>query len=127
MSDDPISTAEAELDAMVSDTFGAKKGTLAQKLRKFARRMPRGVARGVAQEMDYLEQTRKRIAHPRRRGQVDTKRIAAMTEANRKSLGKIDVARDKARERINWLGVLVINLMLFAVVYFALLRWLGAI
>ena len=34
MSADPISTAEAKLDAMVSDTFGAKKGTLAQKLRK---------------------------------------------------------------------------------------------
>lgn len=123
MSNDVIETAKAEIDAMVSEKFNAKRGTLAQKLRRAGRRLPKGVAKDVA----YLEETQKRIAHPRRRGQVDRKRIDGMMNAHRKAFDRVDLARDKSRERINWLGVLVMNLMMFGVVYFALLKWLGAV
>lgn len=108
---------------MVSDKFNTRKGSLAQKLRRAGRRLPRGVAEDVA----FLEETQKRTAHPRRRGQVDLKRVDAILNNQRKAFGRVDVARDKSRERINWLGVLVMNLMMFGVVYFALLKWLGAI
>jgi hypothetical protein len=118
-----VEAAKAELDAMVSDKFNAKKGTLAQKIRRAGRRMPRGIAADVA----YLEETEIRTAHPRRRGQVDRKRVDAILQNQRKAFDRVDVARDKSRERINWLGVLVMNLMMFAVVYYALLKWLGAI
>lgn len=123
MSNKAIESAKAEIDAMVSDKFNAKKGSLTQKLRRAGRRLPRGVAEDVA----YLEETQKRIAHPRRRGQVDRKRVNSIVQNQRKAFDRVDVARDKARERINWLGVLVINLMMFGVVYYALLKWLRAI
>ena len=123
MSENVIDTAEAEIDAMVSDKFNLKSGSLFKKLRKAGRRLPRGVAQDVA----YLEEARKRTAHPRRRGQVDRKRVDGILHKQRKALDKVDVARDKSRERINWLGVLVINLVMFGVVYYALLKWLGAI
>ncbi len=123
MSNEVIETAKAEIDAMVSDKFKAKKGSLTQKLRRAGRRLPRGVAEDVA----YLEETQKRIAHPRRRGQVDHKRVKSIVQNQRKAFDRVDIARDKTRERINWLGVLVINLMMFGVVYYALLKWLGAI
>lgn len=123
MSNEVIETAKAEIDAMVSDKFNTKKGSLAQKLRRAGRRLPRGVAADVA----YLEETQKRIAHPRRRGQVDRKRINTIVQNQRKAFDRVDVARDKSRERINWLGVLVMNLVMFGVVYYALLKWLGAV
>jgi hypothetical protein len=123
VSNDVIETAKAEIDAMVSDKFNTRKGSLAQKLRRAGRRLPRGVAEDVA----FLEETQKRTAHPRRRGQVDRKRVDAILNNQRKAFGRVNVARDKSRERINWLGVLVMNLMMFGVVYFALLKWLGAI
>ena len=123
MSNDVIETAKAEIDAMVSDKFNTRKGSLAQKLRRAGRRLPRGVVDDVA----FLEETQKRTAHPRRRGQVDRKRVDTILNSQRKAFGRVNIARDKSRERINWLGVLVMNLMMFAVVYFALLKWLGAI
>ncbi len=123
MSENAIDAAEAEIDAMVSEKFNAKKGTLVRKLRRAGRRLPKGVAEDVA----YLEEARKRTAHPLRRGQVDRNRVDAIVKNQRKAFDRVDVARDKARERINWLGVLVINLMMFGVVYYALLKWLGAI
>jgi hypothetical protein len=123
VSNEVIETAKAEIDAMVSDKFNTKKGSLAQKLRRAGRRLPRGVAADVA----YLEETQKRIAHPRRRGQVDRKRINTIVQNQRKAFDRVDVARDKSRERINWLGVLVMNLVMFGVVYYALLKWLGAV
>jgi hypothetical protein len=118
-----IEAAKAELDAMVSDKFNTKKGTLAQKIRRAGHRIPRGISADVA----FLEETEKRTAHPRRRGQVDRKRVDAILQNQRKAFDRVDVARDKSRERINWLGVLVMNLIMFAVVYYALLKWLGAI
>lgn len=123
VSDKVIDAAEAEIDAMVSKKFSFRKGSLLAKLRRAGRRLPKGVAADVA----YLESARRRTAHPRRRGQVDRKRVDAIVSNQRKAFDRVDVARDKSRERINWLGVLVLNLMMFGVVYFALLKWLGAI
>ncbi|GGA07537.1 hypothetical protein [Neptunicoccus cionae] len=123
MSDNVIDAAEAEIDTLVSGTYRIHRGSLRNKLRRVGRRLPRSVAEDVA----YLDEARRRTAHPRRRGQIDAKRVDAIVHNQRKALGRVDVARDKARERINWLGVLVMNLMLFGVVYYALLKWLGAI
>ena len=123
MSIKSIDAAETAIEGALTDTFGTKKGTILDKLRKAGKRLPRGIEEDVA----YLQDVRKRTAHPRRRGQVDVNRVDAARENSLKALGKVDVARDKARERINWLGVLVINLMMFGVVYYALLKWLGAI
>ncbi len=123
MSNKSVDAAESEIDGALRVTFGIKKGTIFDKLRRAGKRLPHGVVEDVA----YLEAVRRRTAHPRRRGLVDLKRVAEVRDHSLKMLGKVDVARDKARERINWLGVLVINLMLFGVVYYALLRWLGAV
>lgn len=127
MTNDPIDAAESGLDAVMTETFGIKKGGLAEKIRRAARRMPRGAKRAAEEDLAYLDAARKRTAHPRRRGLVDRARLERMETDHRKRLGKVDVARDKARERLNWLGGLVLNLMLFGVVYYALLKWLGAI
>ena len=118
-----VDAAETAIESALVVAFGAKKGTLFDKLHKAGRRLPHSVESDVA----YLEGVRKRTAHPRRRGLVDIKQVNAARDSSLKALGKVDVARDKARARINWLGVLVINLMMFGVVYFALLKWLGAI
>lgn len=123
MSNTVIESAEAEIDALVSEKFSLKSGSLAKKLRRAGRRLPRGIEDDVA----YLEEARKRTAHPRRRGQINRKRVDSILANQRKALDRIDVARDKSRERINWLGVLVLNLMMFGVAYYALLKWLGAI
>lgn len=116
-----IDGAEAAIENALVDAFGTKKGSILDKMRKAGRRLPREVISDVA----YLEKTRKRTAHPRRRGQVDIKKVQAVRENSVKALGKVDVAGDKARARINWLGVLVINLMMFGVAYYALIKWLG--
>ncbi|WP_069300736.1 hypothetical protein [Neptunicoccus sediminis] len=123
MSVNVIETAEAEIESLVTDTYRIHRGTLRDKLRRVGRRLPRSVVEDVA----YLEDARRRTAHPRRRGLVDAKRVDTIVSNQRRTLGRVDVARDKSRERINWLGMLVLNLMLFGVVYYALLKWLGAI
>ncbi|MCP5089280.1 MAG: hypothetical protein GY952_21080 [Rhodobacteraceae bacterium] len=118
-----VESAECEIDGALGTAFGLRKGTVFEKLRRAGKRLPRG----VAEDIDYLETVRKRTAHPRRRGLMDVRRVEQARDHSLKLLNKVDVARDKARERINWLGVLVINLMLFGVVYYALLKWLGAV
>ncbi len=118
-----IDGAEAAIENALVDAFGTKKGSILEKMRKAGHRLPREVAADVAD----LEQMRKRTAHPRRRGQIDAKRVQAARDNSVRALAKIDVARDKARARINWLGVLVINLMMFGVAYYALIKWLGLI
>lgn len=127
MTQNPIKSAEAEIDTMVSDTFGERKGALAEKLRRAARRMPRGTKKAMEEDLAYLDAAKKRTAHPRRRGLIDRARVDRMAKAHQKRLDKVDVARDKFRQRLNWLGGLVFNLMLFGVVYYGLLKWLGAI
>jgi hypothetical protein len=123
MTTNSIDAAEAAIDGALSDAFGKRKGTLLDKMNKAGRRLPREVADDVAQ----LEELRRRTAHPRRRGQIDAKQVNAIRDHSIKALGKVDVERDKARARINWLGVLVINLMMFGVAYYALIKWLGLI
>jgi signal recognition particle subunit SEC65 len=123
MTTNSIDVAEAAIESALVDAFGTKKGTILDKMRKAGRRLPREVAADVAS----LEEMRKRTAHPRRRGQIDVKRVQAARDNSIKALKKIDVARDKARARINWLGVLVINLTMFGVAYYALIKWLGLI
>lgn len=118
-----VDAAETAIEGALVEAFGVSKGSLLDKLRKAGKRLPPVVRENVT----YLEDVRKRTAHPRRRGHVDVKRVQAVRDNSVKALGNVDVARDKARERINWLGVLVINLMMFGVVYFALLKWLGAL
>jgi hypothetical protein len=107
----------------VSEKFDQTSGDLKQKLRRLGHRAPQGLVEDLA----FLEAARQRTAHPRRRGQVDRKRIDAIVKNQRKSFEKIEASRDKTGERINWLGVLVLNLMMFGIVYYALLKWLGAI
>ena len=121
MSNTSVDAVEAEIESALGATFGTQNGTISDKLSRAGKRLPRGVADDVA----YLEAVRKRTAHPRRRGLMDFKRIAAVRDHALKALGKVDVARDRARERLNWLGVLVINLVLFGVVCFGVLKWLG--
>ena len=127
MTRDSIDQAEARIDAIVTEKFRVKSGDIARKLRKAAPNMPRGSKKAVAEDLAYLDAARKRTAHPRRRGQLDTARVERMISAHEQRFSKVDVGRDKARARLNWLGVLVINLMIFAGVYYALLKWLGAI
>lgn len=123
MTMEAIDAAESAIESALVDAFGNKRGSLFDKMRKAGRRLPRRVAQDVA----YLEDVRKRTAHPRRRGQIDMARVNAVRDQSVKALSKIDIARDKARARINWLGVLVFNLMLFGVVYTALIKWLGLV
>jgi len=118
-----IDAAEAAIEGALVAAFGTKKGSLLDKMRKAGRRLPQGVAEDVA----TLEEMRKRIAHPRRRGQVDAKRVNIVRDHSLKALAKVNVARDKASTRINWLGGLVINLIMFGVAYYALIKWLGLI
>ncbi|MEM6619475.1 MAG: hypothetical protein AAF631_09250 [Pseudomonadota bacterium] len=124
---DKIDAAQAGIDAVVTETYGVTRGGLRAKLARATRRMPRGSAKAAAEDLDYLDAARKRTAHPKRRGQVDRERVERMAAEHGKRHAKVDLARDRARDRINWLGVLVINLMLFAVIYWALLRWIGLI
>lgn len=122
-----IKSAEAGIDALVTDKFGVRSGGLRDKLRRVSRKLPRGAKSGLAEDLDYLEKARKRTAHPRRRGQVDQQKLARMVSDQERRLEKVDPAADRSRAVVNWLGVLVINLMIFAVVYYALLKWLGAV
>ena len=127
MTRETLDATQAGIDALVTEKFGLKSGALSEKLRRAAPRMPRGAKQAVVEDLDYLEKARKRTAHPKRRGQIDRDRIASMVAGHEKRLSKVDPSRDRARARLNWLGGLAFNLILFGVVYFALLKWLGAI
>tara|TARA_B100001059_G_C17468858_1_gene395921 strand:- start:108 stop:260 length:153 start_codon:yes stop_codon:yes gene_type:complete len=50
-----------------------------------------------------------------------------MVCAHRKALRRVGIINDSSSKWLNWLGVLMIKLMVFGVLYFALLEWLGAI
>ena len=108
---------------MISDKFNLNKGSLGQKNRCLGRRLPSC----VLEDITYLEKTLKRIAHPRRQGQLDRGRIDGMIRARRKALHRVGIAIDSSSKWLNWLGVLVMKLMVFGVLYFALLKWLDAI
>ena len=108
---------------MLSDKFNFNKGSLGQKIRRLRRRLPSC----VAEDVNYLKKTLKRIAHPRRQGQIDHGRIDGMVCAHRKALRRVCIINDSSSKWLSWLGVLVMKLMVFGVLYFALLKWLGAI
>lgn len=127
MKRETIDGAEAGIDSLMTEKFGVRSGGLRDKLRRVSRKLPRGAKSVLAEDLDYLEKARKRTSHPRRRGQIDQKRLAHMVASHEKRLEKVNPSEDRTRAMINWLGILVINLMIFAVVYYALLKWLGAI
>lgn len=118
-----IDTAEDGIDTQLSRKFGLRKGSLDEKLSAAGRLLPKG----VAEDVHYLREARKRTAHPRRRGQVDRREVDKIVHRTEKRFSKLDPTAERLRARINWIGVLVINLILFGVLYTALLKWLGAI
>lgn len=127
MARDEIEAVRAGLDKLLADKLRLRRGTLREKLRRARRMLPRDAVRALEEDLAYLDAAERRTAHPKRHWQVDTRRLREMLARHEKQLGKLDLSRERARARLNWLGGLVLNLMLFAVVYLALLRWLGAI
>lgn len=121
MPNSQITAARARLATSLGRTFGLRKGTLDENLRRAGRHVPREVREHI-RELDRVEM---RTAHPRRRGQVNSAALNAAERRAQRALAKIDLAKDRARARINWLGTLVINLLIFAVGYSALIYALG--
>lgn len=118
MNIDLIENTKIKIDTMISDKFNLSKGFLGQKIHRLGRRLPLCVAEDVA----YLEKTLKRIAHSCRQGQLDSRRIDSRIRAHCKALNRVCITNDSLSKWLNWLGVLMMNLMVFDVLYFALLK-----
>ena len=111
-----IDAARADLSQEIGKAYGLKPTTLGHALRTVGQKLPKAV-RQQAQNLDRIES---RIAHPKRRGQVNPAELARAQKTSRKALAQVvqDKEADRSRAVINWVGLYVINLGLFAAAYF---------
>jgi hypothetical protein len=118
-----VAAAQAEVDALLTKRLLAKGNTFAQKLANVANKLPKG----VSEPAQYLLEAEVLGRHPKFRVQVNAQRVAQARKTCVRELAKVNQSRDWSRIFTMTLGVIVINLALFAAGFYAVLVWLGAI
>lgn len=116
-----IQTHVARIEALLGSRFGATRGTLAQRVIKVGRLLPRRTRRDLAQVAEAAQMA----THPRLALRLDHAAVLAAAERAEAHLRAVD-GRDRRRGQIlGMLGALVFNLMLLAVILLVVLRWRG--
>lgn len=123
MDRDEISAKSDELCTLLGERLSIKRGGLADRLRRAGRRLPsriRAQARIVA-EAEAL------CAHPKLARRIDREAVSRAHIEVRDHLRGIDAGYLRRGALLGVLGSLAFNLLLFAALMLAVLRWRGVV
>lgn len=112
-----------ELEALLEDRLGLRKGTFPARVKRAGRRLPRWVHREAAVINEALRQE----SHPKLRRRIDIARVKAAHDRVRQHLKAIDPADRRRGAILGMLGALAFNLLLFAALALVFLSWRGLI
>ena len=118
-----VQSVQSELCRCIGKKFGIKDTNLQRLHAKLRGRLPRG----FDADLKYLYDAEERMKHPKRRGQVDIRRLETIRRNCLARLGSIDVERDRGRTRALWMAELASRLILFALLLMGMLLWLNII
>ena len=123
MNTDDISAKSEELCALLADKLSLRRGTLDQRLRRAGRRLP---AR-IRQQGMLIAEAEAMAAHPRLARRIDHAALERAHAEVRAHLRGIDPADRRRGVILGMLGGLAFNILLFAALVLAFLRWQGMV
>lgn len=118
-----LSAEMSDLEQLLHDRAGVGGRDFATKLRRARRSLPR-YARRAGQR---IVSARSMMAHPKLARLVDQSGLEKDTHLLRHALHKVDPKERRKDLLLSLLGSLVMNLLLLAVLIFAVLWWRGLI
>ena len=114
-----IESVQTEIGRRIGRKFGLRGHKLPRLLSKLGKKLPRGLEK----ELTYLFDAEARTKHPKRRGQVDPRRLKAIRRSCLSELDGVDLERDRSRARALLLAELAARMLLFTVGFVGLLYW----
>jgi len=120
---DEISARSQEICTLFADKLSLTRGTLDQRLRRAGRRLP---AR-IREQARIITEAEALAAHPKLARRVDPDRLDRAFAEVRSYLREIDPADRRRGAVLGVLGGLAFNMLLFAALALAGLRWQGLI
>lgn len=118
-----IESVQSEIGKRIAKKIGIKNTNLHSLLSKARGKLPRGINNDLA----YLFEAEERIKHPKRRGQVDQRKLESIRRACLAKIDGMDLARDRTRARSLFLAEFAARMLLFSVALVAALFWLDLI
>lgn len=116
-----IGVQAARLEKLLEERFSARRGTLAQRVARVGRELPRSVRRDLGRVAEAADVS----GHPKLSMRIDRARVTAASLRAESYLRNVDAG---FRRRGKWLGVaagLVVNLALGLTLLIVVLRWRG--
>ena len=123
MTQDEISARSQEICTLFADKLSLSRGTLDQRLRRAGRRLP---AR-IREQARTITEAEALATNPKLARRVDPDKLDRAFAEVRRHLQDIDPADRRRGAVLGVLGGLAFNLLLFAVLALAGLRWQGLI
>lgn len=114
-------TRSSALRAALKAKLGIRSATLAQAFKRSNHLLPKPVrAAGVV-----LVDAQKKVVHPKMARLVDEGVVNKAFGTIEAHLAAIDVKERRKDARLRWLAVLILNMALVALIFFAILKWRG--
>lgn len=118
-----IASVQNEIGQKIGRKFGFKDGDLHYMLDKARGKLPRGFEK----DLSYLFDADERTKHPKRRGQIDLRKLKSIRRSSLAKLDSIDLDRDTKRSHSLWLAEFASRMLLFAAGLVGLLYWFDII
>lgn len=118
-----VHSVQSEIGKRISQKIGVKDTNLHRLLSKTRGHLPRGFEKDVS----YLFDAEERTKHPKRRGQVDMRKLEAVRRTCLAKLEAVDIERDRMRGRALWLAEFAARMLIFVTLFTVLLYWLDII
>ncbi|WP_238364230.1 hypothetical protein [Mesobacterium pallidum] len=113
----------AQLDTLLSQKLGLRRGPLDRRAARAGRRLPRAVRRDIT----YLGQAGRLAGHPVLSARFAPHEVAAAHARAVARLESIDVADRRKGALLSFLAVVSVNLFVLILLVLGLLRWRGLV
>ncbi|WP_217650052.1 hypothetical protein [Thalassovita taeanensis] len=110
-----------ELETLLAEKFGARKGPLAKRFRRAGRRLPSGMQVRADEVLKALEQA----SHPKLIRMIDPDHLRRRYDELRAHLRSIDPADRRKGFALGVLGGLAFNILLLTALAVLFVRWRG--
>jgi hypothetical protein len=118
-----IDSVQSEIGKRIAKKIGIKDTNLHSLLSKAGGKLPRGFKGDLA----YLFEAEERTKHPKRRGQVDQRKLETIRKTCLAKIDNMNIERDRSRARSLFLAEFAARMLLFCVALVAALFWLDLI
>ncbi len=118
-----IESVQTEISQAIGKKFGHKGQNLKFMIAKERRKLPRGFEK----DLEYLFEAEKRTKHPKRRWQVDLRKLEAIRRSCLMQLDDVDIKRTRTRARYLWLAEFAARVLMFTAALVGGLYWFNLI